>query len=155
MSESEAPRLEHLADFDVVVAPPGEIGETGIGERRMIPIIGGTVAGPRLNGRILPGGADFQIIRPTGVTELFARYVIEAEDGALIYVENSGIRDGPAELTALLRRGETVDPVLIYFRTSPRFETASLRHQFLARRVFLAAGARYPDRVALKVWMAT
>jgi hypothetical protein len=111
------------------------------------------VAGSVLNGRILPGGADFQIIRPNGIAELAARYVIEADDGALVYVENNGIRHGPPELMEMLRRGEAVDPTLIYFRTAPRFETASPRLQFLTRRLFIAVGARWPDRVTLAVWM--
>jgi hypothetical protein len=153
MTHLKAPRLERVADLDVALAPPIEVGETGIGQRRLIAITGGTVAGSALNGRILPGGADFQIIRPTGITELVARYVIEADDGALVYVENSGIRHGPPELMEKLRRGEAVDPNLIYFRTAPRFETASPRLQFLTRRLFFGVGARWPDRVTLAVWM--
>ncbi|SEE50545.1 Protein of unknown function [Rhizobiales bacterium GAS191] len=155
MTDLAVPRLEHVADLEIGIAAPIEIGETAVGERRVIPITGGIVKGPRLNGRILPAGADFQIIRPDGVTELVARYVIEAGDGALIYIENSGIRHGPPELIVKLRRGEEVDPGLIYFRTAPRFETASPRHQFLMRHLFIGVGARYPDRVALAVWLVT
>jgi hypothetical protein len=155
MIQDEPPRLEHLADLSVAIAAPIEVGETGVGERRLIPILGGTVTGSGLNGRILPGGADFQIIRPSGVTELVARYVIEMADGALVYVENSGLRDGPPELMERLRRGEPVDPTLIYFRTVPRFETASPRLQFLTRRLFVGVGARYSDRVTLAIWMVT
>jgi hypothetical protein len=113
------------------------------------------VKGPRLNGRIRPAGADFQIIRPDGVAELVARYVIEAENGALIYIENIGIRHGPPELMAKLRRGERVDPSLIYFRSAPRFETASPEYGFLTRHLFIAVGARFPDSVALGLWMVT
>jgi hypothetical protein len=153
MTEPQAPKLVHVADLDVAVAPPIEVGETGVGERRVIAITGGAVSGPDLNGRILPGGADFQVIRPNGVTELVARYVIEAHDGALVYVENSGLRDGPPALLDRLRRGEPVDPAHIYFRTVPRFETASERLKFLTKRIFIGVGARHPDRVALTIWM--
>ena len=153
MSDLAAPRLEHVADLDIELAETMEVGETGAGERRVIPIIGGTVKGPRLNGRIRPAGADFQIIRPNGVAELHACYVIEADGGELISVENRGIRHGPPELIARLRRGEEVDPDLIYFRTLPRFETASPRHHFLNRHLFIGIGARYPDRVKLGLWM--
>ena len=124
-----------------------------MGERRVIPITGGTGKGPRLNGIIKPAGADFQIIRPGGVAELSALYVIEAEGGALIFIENTGIRHGPPELMAKLRRGESVDPSLVYFRSVPRFETASPEHGFLMRHIFIGVGARFPDRVALRVWM--
>jgi hypothetical protein len=153
MDQIEAPRLEHVADFDVDIAPVIEVGQTGSGERRVIPIVGGRVTGPRLNGKILPSGADFQIIRPNGIAELTARYAIEADDGALIYVENTGIRHGPPELVAKLRRGEPVDPRLIYFRTLPRFETASPQYAFLMRHVFVASGARHKDRVRLGVFL--
>jgi hypothetical protein len=153
MAELPAPGLEHIADLRVEIAEPLEIGETGIGERRVIPIIGGTVDGPRLKGCIRPAGADFQIVRPGGVTELVARYVIEAEGGALIYVENSGIRHGPPELIEKLRRGESVDPSRIYFRTVPRFETASPEHGYLMRHIFIASGARYPREVRLRIWL--
>jgi len=70
------PELLHVADLSVEVGDPIETGEPAAGVRRMIPILGGTVAGPRLTGRILPGGADFQLSRNDGVTELEARYVI-------------------------------------------------------------------------------
>ncbi|MFI5011406.1 MAG: DUF3237 domain-containing protein [Hyphomicrobiales bacterium] len=153
MSVLPAPRLEHVADLAIEIAQAIEVGETGIGERRVIPIIGGTVKGKRLNGRIMPAGADFQIIRATGIAELVASYVIEADNGALIHIENTGIRHGPPELIAKLRRGEEVDPSLIYFRTAPRFETASLEHAFLMRHLFIGIGARFPTSVALGVWM--
>jgi hypothetical protein len=153
MAQLEAPRLLHIANLDIAVAPPIEVGETGVGQRRVIAITGGAVSGPALNGRILPSGADFQVIRPGGVTDLVARYVIEADDGALVYVENMGVRDGPPALLERLRRGEAVDPSLIYFRTVPRFETASERLRFLTKRIFVGVGARYVDRVALSVWM--
>ena len=107
------PVLEHVCDLAVRVAVPLAIGDTGAGVRRVVDILGGTVTGPRLRGRIRPGGADFQIIRADGAAELHARYVIEAADGALVYVENTGIRGGPAEALARLNRGEPVDPALI------------------------------------------
>ena len=153
MSALPAPRLEHIADLTIEIATPIEVGETGQGERRVIPITGGKVEGPRLNGRIRSAGADFQIIRAGGVAELVARYVIETNDGALVYIENTGIRHGPPELIEKLRRGEAVDPTSIYFRTVPRFETASPTYAFLTRHLFIAMGARYPDRVSLGLWM--
>jgi len=153
MSTLPPPRLEHIADLTIEIAAPIEVGETGHGERRVIPITGGKVSGARLNGNIRPAGADYQIVRPGGVAELVACYVIEADDGALIYIENTGIRHGPPELIARLRRGEPVDPKLIYFRTMPRFETASPKYAFLTRHLFIGVGARHADRVELGLWM--
>jgi hypothetical protein len=146
------PALEHVFDVAVEVASPLTIGDSGAGVRRIVDIVGGVVSGPRLQGRIRPGGADFQLIRPDGCAELEARYVIEAADGGLIYVENIGIRSGPADALAQLNRGEPVDPTLIYFRTMPRFETAAGPHRWLMQHIFVASGIRRPDRVELQVF---
>ena len=135
------------------VAQPLAIGEVGAGVRRVVDILGGDVAGPRLTGRIRPGGADFQIIRPSGLAELHARYVIETAAGALVYVENTGIRFGPPDALARLNRGEPVDPSLIYFRSVPRFETAEPTLDWLMHHVFVATGIRRPDRVELGVFL--
>ena len=116
-----------------------------------MPITGGTIRGPRLEGMIFNAGADFQIIGPEGFTRLEARYVARLDDGTLLYVENCGVRFGPPEAMARLARGEPVDPAKIYFRSTPRFETAA-PYQWLTRPLFLAAGARYLDRVALSVF---
>ncbi|MBV8850849.1 MAG: DUF3237 family protein, partial [Methylobacteriaceae bacterium] len=66
----DAPGLSFVADIRVDVGEPIAVGETGLGLRRVVPILGGTVEGPRLNGRIVPGGGDFQILRADGVMEL-------------------------------------------------------------------------------------
>lgn len=147
-----APDLAHVCDLSVIVGSPLEIGDVGIGERRVIDILGGDVSGPRLRGRILPGGADYQIIRPGGLTELHARYTLRLDDGSTVYVENTGLRFGPAEALERLRRGEPVDPALIYFRSAPRFETASPALAWMMRHLFVASGVRRPDRVELAVY---
>ncbi|MEJ0069647.1 MAG: DUF3237 domain-containing protein [Pseudomonadota bacterium] len=147
------PALEHVFDVAVRVAVPLAIGETGAGLRRVVDILGGDVTGPRLQGRIRSGGADFQLIRATGLTELHARYVIEAADGAPIYVENSGIRFGPPDALAKLNRGEPVDPALIYFRTVPRFETEVPAYRWLMEHIFIGVASAAPIRSSSKsIW---
>ena len=147
-----APGLEFVCDIAVQVAAPLAIGDVGAGVRRIVDILGGTVTGPLLSGRIRPGGADFQLIRAGGVAELHARYVIEAASGALIYVENTGLRSGPAAVLARLNRGEAVDPALVYFRSAPRFETAAPELKWLMENLFLATGVRRPDAVELTLF---
>jgi len=144
------PELEHVADLVVRIGVPIEIGRIAGNLRRVIPIAGGEIFGPRIHGKVLPGGADYQVMRSDGVTDLHARYVIETEDGHLIYVENSGVRYGPPELIEKIRRGEAVDPTLIYFRSTPRFETAAPGYEWLMQNVFICSGARFPDRVELR-----
>jgi hypothetical protein len=126
-------------------------GDIGTGVRRIIPIIGGEVKGRDVNGKVCAFGADFQIVRPNELIELEAKYAIETDDGAVIYVENRGIRFGPAELLQKLKRGEPVDPDLIYFRTVPRFETGAERYRWLMESLFVGSAARHADRVVIDV----
>ena len=146
------PALTHIADFTIAVGTPITIGDTGQGLRRVVPILGGVISGPRLAGKILPAGADYQLIRPDGFSSLDARYTAELDDGAMLYIVNTGVRFGPPEVMARITRGEAVDPAEVYFRTMPRFETASLAYQWLVKPLFLATGARHPDRVELRLF---
>jgi hypothetical protein len=146
------PTLTYTAAFTIQVGPAITIGETQEGLRRVIPILGGTIAGPRLDGTILAASADYQLIRPDGYTTLDARYAARMDDGAMIYIVNTGVRFGPPEVMSRILNGEIVDPALVYFRTTPRFETASPDYQWLTRPLFLATGARHPDTVEIRVF---
>ena len=142
--------LQPLLRAEITLAPPQELGDSPLGRRRIIPITGGTFRGERLAGRVLPGGADWQIIRADGVAELEARYTLETEDQALIYVRNFGYRHGPADVLQRLAAGEPVDPSLYYMRTTPRFETGAERYRWLNRIVCVATGARRAASVELE-----
>jgi hypothetical protein len=144
--------LQFLFGAEVTLAPAQELGETPLGRRRIIPITGGSFRGERLAGRVLPGGADWQLIRTDGVAELDARYTLETEDRALIYVRNFGYRHGPAEVIQRLAAGEPVDPSLYYMRTTPRFETGAERYRWLNRIICVATGARRAAAVELEVF---
>jgi hypothetical protein len=120
--------------------------------RRIINITGGTFAGERLSGRILPGGADWQIIRADGAADLDARYTLESATGALIQVRSQGLRHGPPEVLAALAAGQPVDPSRYYFRTVLRLETGSVELDWLNRVVAVARGARLPRAVQLNVF---
>jgi len=137
---------------EISLAPPQELGDTPQGRRRIIGITGGRFSGERLSGRVLPGGADWQVIRSDGVADLDARYTLETEDGALIYVRNRGLRHGPAEVLRQLSLGQNVDPSLYYMRTTPSFETGDTRYLWLNRMVCVATGARRAAAVELDVF---
>jgi hypothetical protein len=126
-------------------------GDIGTGVRRIIPITGGEVKGRDVNGKVCAFGADFQIIRPNELIELEAKYAFQTDDGAVIYVENRGIRFGPVELLQRLKRGEPVDPGLIYFRTVPKFETGDEKYRWLMESLFVGSAARHADRVVIDV----
>jgi hypothetical protein len=144
--------LRPLFRAEITLAAPQELGEAPHGRRRIIPITGGRITGERVNGRVLAGGADWQIVRADGVAELDARYTIETADGALIYVANRGVRHGPAEVLRKLAAGESVDPALYYMRTTPWFETGDTRYAWLNRVVCVATGARRAAAVELEVY---
>lgn len=128
-----------------------KFGVTPYGERRIINILGGTVEGPKLKGRILPGGADWQIVRNDGVVDLRARYTVETDSGAHILVNSEGLRHGPPEVMERLARDETVDPSLYYFRAFMRFETADPAASWLNRILTIGFGSRENKAVRLAV----
>ena len=144
-------QTKYVFSLAIKVGTPIVAGDLGYGVRRVIAVLGGEVRGPGIKGTIFPVGADFQTIRPNGLTELEAKYAFEMDDGAVVYIENIGIRFGPKELLDRIAKGETVDPALIYFRSVPRFETGAENYRWLMENLFVGVGARYPDRVELDV----
>jgi hypothetical protein len=147
------PALEtkYVFSLAIKVGAPIIAGDLGHGVRRVIPILGGEVRGEGIKGTIFPVGADFQTIRPNGFTELEAKYAFEMDDGAVVYIENIGIRFGPKQLIDRIATGEIVDPALIYFRSVPRFETGAAKYRWLMDNLFVGVGARHPDHVEIDV----
>jgi Protein of unknown function (DUF3237) len=134
-----------LMTLQVVVHGPQKIGAVPFGTRVTAPISRGHFEGPRLSGEVLPGGGDWTLLRSDGVLELDLRLTLATNDGALIHMTSFGLRHGPAEVIAALGRGETVDPSLYYFRTTPRFETAHPKYVFLNRLLAVSSGDRRPE----------
>jgi hypothetical protein len=143
----------HVFTARVEVGEPLVLGSTAAGQRRIVPILGGSVIGPRLTGSILPGGADWQTVRADGAAEVVARYTLRAEDGTVISVVNKGIRRGPPAVLARLAAGEEVDPSLYYFRTTPVFEAPPGPHYWLSNNIFAATGERHRNRVIIRVFV--
>ena len=146
---STPPGLRFAFAITAHVRPVIDLGQTARGHRRIIDILGGEVHGPRLEGEILPGGADWQIVRPDGTIEVVARYTIKATSGALIYVQNEGLRVATPEILARMSKGERVPIDSYYFRTAPKFETAEPSLKWIERALFVGRAARAPDRVAI------
>ncbi|MBK9572907.1 MAG: DUF3237 domain-containing protein [Rhodoferax sp.] len=144
------PALRFFADLSVQVGPPQEVGQSLHGRRRLIPIMGGSVTGVGWTAKVLPGGADFQLIVNDHLAELDARYCLETDGGDLIYVHNTALRTGTPAHMAQLARGEPVDSAHIYFRCCPRFETASPALAWISERLFVGTGARLPERVVMR-----
>lgn len=144
-SEITAPRLDHAFDirinFDkrwMTGAIPGgtNYGYTSVGADCL-------VTGPMLNGRLVDySGADWPAVRPDGVVELNAHYMIQASDGALIYIRNMGYVHGPIEGR---QPGQDVPEKLPpYFRCTPYFRAPEGPHEWLNRTVLIGVGQRVP-----------
>jgi hypothetical protein len=146
------PTLTFAFELRAQVGPPTEIGSVTHGRRRIVPILGGTVRGPQLDAKIVPGGADWQMIQQDGFTELDTRYTLETDKGQLVYVQNAGIRTAPPDVMQKLLAGEIVDPKLVYFRTVPKFETSAPELQWIARSVFVGIGERFPTEVVVRFY---
>jgi hypothetical protein len=133
-----------LMRLTALLDPAQAVGDTPAGQRKIVPVAGGDVSGDRVNGRILPGGGDWALTRSDGVLILDVRLTVQTDDGALIFVQYSGLRHGPADALARMAAGEPVDPSEVYFRISPRFETADPRYAWLNRILAVGIGERLP-----------
>jgi hypothetical protein len=154
MTGAPVPTLEPAFEVEVVLGALEDHGETRRGHRRVVPIIGGSVRGA-FEGEILPGGADWQIVRPDGAIEVDARYTAKTPDGAHILIHATGVRSGqPAVLEALLR-GEPVEPSEYYFRTVVTLEASGARFGALQNSIFVAAAVRAADRVTYAAYRVT
>jgi hypothetical protein len=116
-----------LMTVNIAAAPPQKLGTVPHGIRSIVPVTGGDFDGPRLRGKVLPGGGDWLLLRPDGVLELDLRITLETDDHTLIYMTFQGLRHGD------------------YFRTLPRFETSTEAYAFLNRIVSVGVGEARPD----------
>jgi hypothetical protein len=119
-----AMKTRTLMTLRLITAPIEQLGVTPHGERATFPVVGGEFAGDRLRGKVLPGGADWTIRRSDGVQELDLRVTLETDDGALVHMTFTGLRDDAHS----------------YFRTLPRFETAAPKYAFLNKVLAVGAG---------------
>lgn len=136
--------------IDVAVGTPVDMGVLDGRGARMMPIVGGTVSGG-YDGEVLPGGADWQEIRPDGTIEIRARYVVRI-GGEAVTVHSDGLRHGPPEVLARLGRGEIVAPEEYYFRTSIAFRTAAEGLRHLNKVLGVATGERTATGVRLRIY---
>ncbi|MEV4096420.1 DUF3237 domain-containing protein [Streptosporangium saharense] len=136
------PELEHVMTVTLTMVP-GSLrrieGVPGGGDRWSINVAGGVFEGPGMRGKVLPGGIENPHLRPDGSLMINARWLLEEEDGTVIYVRNRGIRRAydPAKMTAWMTRSEPVTADDFYFRVVPTFETASPRFHWLTENIFV------------------
>ena len=95
--EREAPKLEFVFEEFVSLGSSVHPGNTPFGERNIVPITGGTFSGPKIRGKILPGGWDWQLTTKNGCVSIQANYMIQTDDRAVINVDNRGALCSPSE----------------------------------------------------------
>jgi hypothetical protein len=145
------PELEFVFEANGRLGQPIPLGETHEGTRRIIPILEGSFAGPRIRGTIITAGAaDWQVTRNDHVTQAEATYALRTDDGVIIQVQNYGLRHGPEPVMRRLAAGEQVDPGEYYFRSNPQFKAPAGPYDWLNRSIFVCSGARFPD--AIRLW---
>ena len=149
------PELTPLCRITCEVDARVSLGDAPLGERRYVPLGGGTVEGPVLNGTLVPGGVDWQVQCRDGVLEIAAHYVLRLTDGSLVEVQSNGLRHGPPEVMARLARGEAVAPHEYFFRTLVRLTTGAPAWAHLNRVMAIAVGQREAQRVVLDLYRLT
>jgi len=154
MSRLPEPRLTLVYRLEALLGEPLDLGEVSQGHRRIVPLTGGTFAGPELNGKLLPGAsADWQLVLPDGTVLGDIRYTLETDEGALLYVQSRGVRHGSPEVLARLGRGDDVDATEYTFRTSTRIETASRELDWLNKGIFVGVAGREQGRVIYETYL--
>lgn len=150
------PGLRFVFQIDVALGPVQELGSIDGVRRRIIPIVGGTVHGPRLSGTVQPGGADWQDVRPEdGLTRVHAKYWLKADDGTVIGVDNRGVRRAPLPVIRSLMEGKTVPADAYYFRAAPFFDVGDGPHRWLNESLFICVGAREPSKAIIRIYEVT
>ncbi len=118
-------KYEYLCSAEAELEPGQPVGKSPLGTRTIVYVKSGIVKGPKINGKVLPGGGDWYLTRPDGVGEVDVRATIETDDGALIYTHYKGVIDA--------KNG--------YFRTTPRYETSSEKYAWLNSIVAVGVGS--------------
>ena len=148
------PSLTKILRLEASLGEAIDVGNVSRGRRRIVPLIGGTFAGPELNGTLLPGAsADWQILLPDGTALGDIRYTLRTDRGDVLYVRSQGVRRGSAEVLARLSRGEDVDASEYVFRTSTQIETAAPDFDWLNKGVFISVAGRQPAGVIYEVYL--
>jgi uncharacterized protein DUF3237 len=154
MPEAPVPGLEPAFAVDALLGPLEDHGVTRAGHRRVVPIASGRISG-MFDAEILPGGADWQVVRDDGTIEIDTRYSARTPDGEFVHLRTSGVRSGPPDVLEALLRGEDIDPAQYYFRVAVRLETSAPRLAILERSIFVASAIREANRVAYTAYRVT
>jgi hypothetical protein len=148
------PHLTKVYRLEATLGQPLDLGAIAQSHRRIVPLTSGTLTGPEISGKLLPGAsADWQTILPDGTALGDIRYTLQTDRGDLLYVQSRGVRHGSAEVLARLGRGEDVDASEYTFRTSTQIETATPDLDWLNKGVFISVGGRQATGVIYETYL--
>ena len=153
--EAAQPRLEHLCDMHVDLEAPQVVGATPQGMRQIFVVKGGSVEGPRLKGKALPGGGDWALVRPDGAVQLDIRATVQTDDGALIYATYGGLIVAEPAVFGRLLQGEEVPLGEYYFYVNPMFQTGAPQYAWLNKLIAVGRGKVISGGVEYRVWAIT
>jgi hypothetical protein len=150
------PTLEYVFEIRARIDPDLHIGRGSDETLSFTPISGGSVSGPRLSGEVLAGGGDWAVER-SGTAQLEARYLLRADDGAVIDILNRGYFRATPEVIERMENGEDVpeDEPGLYFRTAPVFQTDAPQHRWLAENQFIGMARDEDGHVCIRVFLLT
>lgn len=148
-----APALEYEFTVNATLGPHQVVGAGPFGVRIVVPVVGGTVEGPRINGEVRSAGADWLLVGNDGFGRVDVRVQFVTGDGATVYASY----DGVLELTAAAVAASATDGVETsfddqYFRTAPRFETGAAAYAWLQQSTFVGRGRMTADGVQYEVF---
>jgi Protein of unknown function (DUF3237) len=150
------PRLSKIFRLEAALGEPQDVGAVAAGQRRIVPLTGGTFSGPELTGQLVPGtSADWQTILADGTALGDLRYTLRTEEGYLLAVRSRSVRHGSAVVLERLRRGEDVGPDEYTFRGSVAIETAAPELDWLNKGVFVSVGGRQPAGIVYDVFLVS
>ena len=149
-----APTLEFAFRIEIELTERVRYGPTFWGlERGFVGVLGGTISGPRLNGRVVPhSGGDWPTIKADHTAKFEARYLLEADDGTIIEMQNRGIRHGNKDVLERLQNYQQVDSSTYYASVSPSFDAPEGPHGWLSRTMFIGKVDRAADRAVFSYW---
>ena len=130
------PTLEFTYECDATLSEAQPFGPTLEGQRRIIPITGGTFKGPHMRGQVLSGGADWNLSRSDGGSSVEAAYYLRTDDGVILRVVNKGVGGGETP-------SATTSAEVFYMFTAPVIEAPTGKYDWTNRSMFVATlGAR-------------
>ena len=149
----QAPELEYLFSYTADIEEPQQsVGSGPFGHRMIAKVTGGRVEGPRMNGKVLPGGGDWALIEDKLTLRLDARITLETDDGALIFARYRGVITPIDPATVVKVLSGKIEPGEFYYRTTPSFETGDERYAWLNTAVCVAVGNLSAEGVSYDVF---